>query len=386
MLAHRDPRRVAVVALGTGITATACAAHAPDVLDVFELEGEVAPASAAFASVAGGLPPTARLRVVDGRYGLLRSQGRYDVITTDPVHPAAAGSAELYTVEHYRLVASRLADDGVACQWLPLYELSTDDVRMVLRTFASVFRTAVFVAGPDLVILGRRGPWSLDADAIEARITGPVAGSLRPFGLASPGRLLGLLLADPDRTEFLAGDGLWNTDDRPVLEFASARSQYTGSSTENLAWLAFAPSAPAALLAREPRDAAAFAAGVERSRRLRRAMARWMEGGAAGLSRALAAFADLAEEDPADALSATMRDEVRGLLARDAASRGETEEAAALAREVLASPAAQDRQRLEAAEVLRDVGRTGEARAAATDLLPRLPRSERARRLAGTAR
>src|SRR5204863_3872301 len=38
MLFHKNPKRAAVVGLGTGITSTAVAAHAPDVLDVFELE------------------------------------------------------------------------------------------------------------------------------------------------------------------------------------------------------------------------------------------------------------------------------------------------------------------------------------------------------------
>ncbi|HVG93693.1 MAG TPA: hypothetical protein VND21_04545, partial [Planctomycetota bacterium] len=311
---------------------------------------------------------------------------RYDVVTTDPVHPAAAGSAELYTVEHYRLVSSRLAEDGIACQWLPLYELSTDDVRGVLRTFAAVFHTAVFVAGPDLVILGSKSPFAIDPDAMDARITGRVADGLRPLGLASSSRLLGLLLADPDRTARLGGEGPLNTDDRPVLEFSSARSQYTGSSTENLAWLGFAPSPPSSILSRGSRDPTGFAAGLERSRRLRRAMGRWMEGGEAAHRRALASFEGLASEDPADALSATMREELRLSLARDALGVGEPEQAIALAREVLSGTAAEDRQRLGAAEVLHGAGLVEEARGIASELLSRMPRSERARRLTAGSR
>jgi hypothetical protein len=115
-------------------------------------------------------------------------------------------------------------------------------------------------------------------------------------------------------------------------------------------------------------------------------MGRWMEGGPDGYRRALAAFEGLAAEDPADALSATMREELRVLLSRDALAGGEAEQAIALARAVLSGPAAEDRQRLEAAEVLHLAGFTEEARGIASELASRMPRSGRARRLATGSR
>jgi spermidine synthase len=388
MALHPAPRRVAVVGLGTGITATAAAAHGPEVLDVFELEPAVREAAEAFRGVGGGLPPTATFHGGDGRDGLLRSRERYDVVTTDPIHPAVSGSAALYTLEHYRLLADRLAPGGIACQWLPLYELEPDDIRGVVRTFGQVFRVAAFVAGPDLVLVGTREPLALDPEAIERRLASPAGAGLEPFGLRGAGRLLGLLVAHPARVARFADRGVLNTDDRPVVEFTSARSQYTGSSARNLAVLSVGPSRPDALLA-DPAGAAepGFAAGVARTRRLKSAMARWIQGGEDGTRAAAAAFAALSEEEPADLLSASMREEMTLALARARLAADAPEEAAALAREVLerarpGSSVPEPRQRVEAADVLERAGFPAEAAAAARAVLPEVPRSPTARRLA----
>lgn len=382
MLAHPSPARVAIIGLGTGITSTAVAAHRPARLDVFELEAAVVRAAEAFRPVGGGVPAGARVHVTDGRHGLAVSDVRYDVVTSDPIHPAAAGSAELYTAEHYAAIERRLAPGGLVCQWLPLYELEPDDVAMVLRTMARRFDVAVFVAGPDLVILGARpGGLRIDEAHLARRLVGEVRAGLEPLGLASAGRLLGLLVAGPARVAAHVGEGPVNTDDRPVLEFASARSQYTGSSARNLFALASVPDDAAVLLTAPPSPA--FREGVERTRRMRRAFARWMPGGADALGSALPVFARLAEEDPSDRLAAWMRDECAASFAWELATGDDPERAAELAREVLARPDAELRTRIVAAGVLAEAGHADEAREVASRLLLEAPSSARVRRLAG---
>jgi spermidine synthase len=387
MALHDAPRRAAVVGLGTGITATAVAAWGPETLDVFEIEPEVREAAAAFRAVGGGLPPGATFHGGDGRDGLLRAGAPYDVITTDPIHPAVAGSAALYTLEHYRLIAARLAPGGLACQWMPLYELEPDDLRGVLRTFGEVFHVAAFVAGPDLVLVGGLRPFALDADAIERRLASPAGEGLEALGLRGAGRLLGLLVAAPDRLRRFADRGALNTDDRPVIEFTSARSQYTGSAPRNLAVLEVGGSRPDVLLARPPTDEARFRAGVARTRRSKSAMERWMQGRAEAYEAAEEAFAALAADDPADLLSARMREECALERAGRLLEGGAAEEAAAVARAVLAraregAEVPEPRHRIDAADLLARAGRPEEAAEAARAALPLAPRSATARRLA----
>ena len=389
MLLHRAPRRVAVIGLGTGITATTCAAYAPERLDVFELEPLVASAAERFRAFGGGLPRAARFHVGDGRTLLLASEGGYDVVTSDPIHPAAAGSTGLYALEHYQAIASRLAPGGVLCQWLPLYEMTVEDVRTALRTLSRVFRVAVFVAGTDLVLVGSREGFAVDPDAMEARMTGEVGESLERLGLRGAGRLLGLLAADPERTLRFAGEGEVSTDDRPVLEFASARSQYLGVSSWNLRLVEVASTRAEDLLAHPARDPAAFADGVRRTARLRTALAQGAEGGEGKTRSARDHFEALAREDERDGFSAAMAATL-GVRLADGYVPGDLEEAVDAATRAAAAGRPEagfpiPRQRLRAAEVLATAGRPGLAAAIAREVLKEVPTSARAARLARAA-
>ena len=42
-------------------------------------------------------------------------------------------------LEHFTAIRERLAANGTFVQWLPLYQLRTDDLRTVMRTFLEVF-------------------------------------------------------------------------------------------------------------------------------------------------------------------------------------------------------------------------------------------------------
>ena len=54
-------------------------------------------------------------------------------------HPARDGAGFLYTVEHFAAIRSRLAPGGIFCQWLPLYQMDLDLLRIIIRTFLHVF-------------------------------------------------------------------------------------------------------------------------------------------------------------------------------------------------------------------------------------------------------
>jgi spermidine synthase len=75
----------------------------------------------------------------DGRNYLLRTDERFDIITTDATHPVNTSSWALFTREFYLLVRKRLADDGVFMQWLPFHNMAESDYRDIIKTFESVF-------------------------------------------------------------------------------------------------------------------------------------------------------------------------------------------------------------------------------------------------------
>ena len=47
---------------------------------------------------------------------------KFDIITSDPIHPWVKGSATLYSKEYFELVKRHLNPGGIVTQWVPLYE------------------------------------------------------------------------------------------------------------------------------------------------------------------------------------------------------------------------------------------------------------------------
>ena len=65
-----------------------------------------------------------RVQIVydDARHFILTTKEKFDVITSDPIHPWVKGAATLYTKEYFELVKQHLNPGGVVTQWVPLYE------------------------------------------------------------------------------------------------------------------------------------------------------------------------------------------------------------------------------------------------------------------------
>ena len=83
--------------------------------------------------------PGLHLKVADARRFVNASRNKYDVIVADLFHPARDGAGSLYTVEHFQAIRGLLKPGGLFCQWLPLYQLDLDVLRVIVRTFLQVF-------------------------------------------------------------------------------------------------------------------------------------------------------------------------------------------------------------------------------------------------------
>jgi tetratricopeptide (TPR) repeat protein len=176
------------------------------------------PAAARFFDGASGAPlddPRLALIREDGRSYVLGTDRRFDVITSDPIHPWTKGSSSLFTVEHFRNCAARLAPGGVMAQWLPLYQLAPTDYLIAVRSFAEAFESvSLWYTGRDTVLLGRRG---------EA----PRPPAYAPY-----------LIATEEELRPLTAEVEPNTADRLTLEYTAPRALYEKTEAPNLALLA----------------------------------------------------------------------------------------------------------------------------------------------------
>jgi spermidine synthase len=234
LLLHPSPRRVAFVGLGTGITAGAALLHPVDQIVALEIVPEVALAAREdFADANARLMDDPRVTVVidDGRNYLASAPQAFDVIVGDLLVPWRPGEAPLYTQEHFESVRRALTSEGVFCQWLPLYQLSPEQLAIILRTFLDVFPAASLWRGnfipdePTLALVGHLGSRPVDPGGIDARVqTLAAATDENPFLEHPAGMWLFLVGPLPADMRWFSG-ARRNRDGEPWVELLSARSQ-----------------------------------------------------------------------------------------------------------------------------------------------------------------
>jgi len=145
---------------------------------ICEIEPRVVGAARQFAAENYAVLDDPRVEVVfdDARHFLATTREKFDVITSDPIHPWVRGNSILFSREYYEIVKARLEPGGIATQWVPLYETSELAIRIQMRTFidafpnGTVWNTAITGRGYDVVLVGGTGPLELDLESIDRRM------------------------------------------------------------------------------------------------------------------------------------------------------------------------------------------------------------------------
>lgn len=227
LLLHPDPREVAVVGLGLGITLAATARNpATQRIRLVELSPHMVEAHEHIRDVTGGIlqNPKIDLRIDDGRNFFAMSRESFDMITADPVHPRITGVGYLYTQEYYESIRERMKPGAIVTQWMPMYRISPESFDVAFRTFVDVFPNASFwyVRGHGLFI-ATVDPFDIQWPALAERFAHPaVTEDLASIGIDSPEELLGHLLMDAQHIRaYLSRDDerQINTDDNAYLEY-----------------------------------------------------------------------------------------------------------------------------------------------------------------------
>ena len=205
-LLHRKPRSILVVGFGAGVTAGSFIPY-PDVerIVICEIEPLIPKmVTGYFAEQNHQVLSDPRVEIIydDARHYILTSREKFDIITSDPIHPWVKGAATLYTREYFELVKRHLNPGGLVTQWVPLYESDQAVVKSEVATFfdvfpdGSVWGNANGGMGYDTVLLGPAEASRFDLNEIQQRIRRPdyagVAAALNSVGFTSPLELLGI--------------------------------------------------------------------------------------------------------------------------------------------------------------------------------------------------
>lgn len=246
-LVHPKPKSVLIVGFGAGVTAGSFVPF-PDVdrIAICEIEPLIPQVvSTYFKKENFDVAHDRRTQITydDARSFILTTDEKFDIITSDPIHPWVKGAAALYTKEYFESVKAHLNPGGVVTQWVPLYESNLEAVKSEVATFLAVFPHGTVWAnniegkGYDVVLLGQVGETKIDIAALTQRVSDPrYAGVLRSLvdvGFNSPLDLfstyaaqasdLGAWTADAQinrdrnlRLQYLAGTGLNTYEGGPI--------------------------------------------------------------------------------------------------------------------------------------------------------------------------
>ena len=239
-LIHPEPRSVLIVGFGAGVTAGSFVPF-PSVQRIVICEIEpliperVAPF---FVNENYDVAHDPRVSIVydDARHFLLTTKEKFDIITSDPIHPWVKGSAALYSQEYFALVRAHLNPGGVVSQWLPLYQSSEATIRGEVATFFSAFPGGSLWAnnvrgqGYDMVMLGSERGQSIDLNGLNARLQRPdharVVQSLASVGFGSAAELLACYAGrQSDLGSWLAGAAI-NSDRKLWLQYQAGLETY----------------------------------------------------------------------------------------------------------------------------------------------------------------
>jgi spermidine synthase len=242
--------------LGTGISAGAALdprfPHVRRVL-ICELIPEVVDAAKKWipSEMTGGVfdDPRSTIMIEDGRHLLRASEESFDMINSDLFLPYRRGAGSLYSLEHFRVAASRLNEGGVFVQWLPLYQITEFEFGVIVRTMLEAFGEVSmwrnnFQPGLEKVaLIGRREPSPFPipvsgqhgamlaaVDGLTWQATSPVM--FRVAAASTPLLYAGNLTEAADLFQSYPV----NTDDHPVIEYQTPITFREIAKTDEVIW------------------------------------------------------------------------------------------------------------------------------------------------------
>jgi hypothetical protein len=204
-----DSENALLVGYGVGMTADAFTRDARlKHLDIVDISKEVFDLADLYTGPGYANPlrdPRVTTFVQDGRFFLQACPERYDIITGEPPPLKTAGAVNLYTQQFFSLMKGRLKDGGIASFWLPLYQLTTDETKAILRAFNNVFPNASLWATSDLewIMIGMKPPLGKPDDGLAPRLWSDpkVRSDLLRIGLEIPEQMPALFVMDAEEID-----------------------------------------------------------------------------------------------------------------------------------------------------------------------------------------
>ncbi len=230
MLLHPEAKDALVISLGAGITSGSVGRHPLDRIECVEIVPSLLDVHPLFAKDNHNIIADERFHLTfwDGRHYVRASKRKYDLVISDLFQPDSAGVGSLYALEFFLDVKSKLKKGGAMAQWLPMYQLSPENLKVVMKTFATAFEYTLVFSGdlnselPTIMLYGSADPIRISPDKLLARLEAPGVKE-DMIENTDPLSFLSFYVMDRDGIlDFTQGSPV-NTDNRPVVEFTAPK-------------------------------------------------------------------------------------------------------------------------------------------------------------------
>lgn len=237
MILHQDPKQVLVIGMGTGQTASRFLMYDIDLLDCVDIEKTLPGVLQRNFDASWLTDPRTQIVTDDGRNFTSYTSKMYDIVSIEVGQSFRPQVASFYTVDFYRDVKKRLTKNGLACQFVPVGFFTEEEFRSVVRSFLEVFpqSTLWFNKYAECILVGstskqpllRKNRLTLLQGDETLRTDLDYSHYDMPWQMMNKKEVFAAnFLMGPQTLLKLSADAPLYSDDRPVLEYQTARNTY----------------------------------------------------------------------------------------------------------------------------------------------------------------
>ena len=147
VILHPNPKKIAIVGFGSGGTLYAASqSEKTKQIDCFEISSNQYDIVKKYAAMRGDETVKSlfndsriKMHIEDGRKALLNSPEKYDIIEADALRPNSSYSGNIYSIEYFELIKSKLNAGGFAVSWAPTDRITNGFARVFPYTYTDGF-------------------------------------------------------------------------------------------------------------------------------------------------------------------------------------------------------------------------------------------------------
>lgn len=236
-------KKAFVVGYGGGTTLRALSMSELESIDAAELDYAVLDAVRVLYD--GKLPTDndkrVRVKLNDARNALLMSKERYDIIVSQPSHPWLNGASNIMNRDFFEIVKSRLSQNGIYGQWVPLFKIDVATLKSIIRAYTDTFTHVVSfvnVSTRDFLMFGSNEPIIINPEAIQKQILQSEASAIyERHNIKEPEDLMGYFALSKEQLVDISANSEPATDTNLLAETFYFRHNIKDNNSDTLGFL-----------------------------------------------------------------------------------------------------------------------------------------------------